>query len=162
MVYHGWPAVALFTHRFEVHTRSTPDEARRWLERRLAAENPDRYAGQVTATGFRLRRPAVTPRNPPPEVLGTIEAASGGTRVRVEIPPPWLMTHVWIPLAGLSLAVVWPLALLERARSGTGRVLVGAFIYTFVAAALVFALLWDTRNEARLARALLEGLGHQA
>jgi len=150
---------ALFSRRFEVRTASTPEEVRRWLERRLATDNPGQYAGEVTVTGFRLRRPPMNPRNPPPEVIGTIEPARDGTRVRVEIPPPWLMAMVWIPLAGASLAVVWPLAILERARSGTGRFLVGAIIYTFVAAALVFALAWDTRREARFARELVAGLG---
>jgi hypothetical protein len=150
---------ALFTRRFEVRTRATPAEVRGWLERRLATANPDRYAGLVTESGFRLRRPPTNPRNLPPEVVGTIEAEPDGARVRVEIPPPWLMTRLWLPLAGASLAVVWPLAILERARSGTGRFLVGAIIYTLVAAALGFALDWETRREARLARALVRGLG---
>lgn len=149
----------LFTRRFEVRTGSTPEEVRRWLERRLAAKNPGKYSGEVAVAGFRLRRPSTTPRNAPPEVIGTIETGPGGTRVRVEIPPPWLMTVFWVPLAGVSLAVVWPLAILQLARSGSGRLLVGAMIYTVVAAAMVFAMGWDTRREARLARELLQELG---
>jgi hypothetical protein len=149
----------LFARRFDVHTRRTPEEARRWLERRLATANPDRYAGEVTPTGFRLRRPAMNPRSLPPEVVGTIAADGAGTRVRVEIPPPWLMTTIWIPLAVVSVAVVWALALWERTRSGSGRVIVGGVIYTFVAVALVVALAWDTRHEAQLARQLLDSLG---
>jgi hypothetical protein len=149
---------AIFTRRFELRTGATPEEARRWIERRLILENPHRYAGEITAAGFRLRRPPVTARNPPPEVMGTVEGEPGGSRIRVEIPAPWLMTRFWLPLAALSLAVIWPLAIVERTRSGQGRFLVGAVIYTLVAGALLFALAWDTRQEARLARALLDGI----
>lgn len=149
----------LFTRRFEVRIGSTPEEVRRWLERRLVAKNPDKYSGEVTAAGFRLRRPPMNPKNVPPEVIGTIETDPGGTRVRVEIPPPWLLTAFWVPLARVSLAVVWPLAILQLARSGSTRLLVGAIIYTLVAAAMIFAVGWETRREARLARELLEGLG---
>jgi hypothetical protein len=150
---------ALFTRRFEIRTRLTPEEARRWLERRLAAENPGRYSGELTLTGFRLRRPAMNPRSLPPEVLGTIGTDRDGTRIRVEIPPSRLMTTFWVPAAGLSLAVMWPLAIRELVRSGTHRFLVGAIIYTLVAVALVFALGWDTRREAGFARQLVDGLG---